>query len=434
VQTVPTTPFGRRSLSLAVVAREAEIREFAERPDSAASAVHKWRLFRALTEGKDRLGVSDRALSVLHALLSFHQETALTLSPRVSDCGPEAPRSGLVVFPSNRELSLRAHGMAPATLRRHLAALVEAGLILRRDSPNGKRYARRGQGGAIEDAFGFDLTPLVARAAEIERFAEAARAERRALALLRERITLLRRDIVKMIEAALNDGVAGDWTAAQQRYVGLVTCHGRKASKAELEAVAEGLAALAEDIRNQLEKYAKSQNMLGSESQNERQIQNQNTNFPDSELASNQGERRASGLSGEAPAASAPDERRSPPERSPTARAWPLAAVLGACPDILDYAKNAEIFCWRDLIDAADVVRPALGVSPDAWSAARDVMGEQDAAIVLAAILQRGAAIRSAGGYLRVLTSKTGSGAFSIGPVLMALLRGAPPAVGRRAG
>ena len=87
---------------------------------------------------------------------------------------------GIVVFPSNRAAAVRAHGMAPATLRRHLAFLVDAGLIIRRDSPNGKRYARRGQGGEIEIAFGFDLSPLVARAEEIENLAEEVRAEERA--------------------------------------------------------------------------------------------------------------------------------------------------------------------------------------------------------------------------------------------------------------
>ncbi len=43
--------------------------------------------------------------------------------------------------------------------------------------------------------------------------------------------------------------------------------------------------------------------------------------------------------------------------------------------------------------------------------------------IILAAILQRGDAIASAGGYLRSLTQKARAGAFSLGPVLMALIR-----------
>ena len=80
---------------------------------------------------------------------------------------------------------------------------------------------RRGQGGEIENAFGFDLTPLVARAAEIENLAEEVRAENKAMRLLRERITLLRRDIVKMIAAGLEEGVSGDWQALHLRYVAL---------------------------------------------------------------------------------------------------------------------------------------------------------------------------------------------------------------------
>jgi len=44
------------------------------------------------------------------------------------------------------------------------------------------------------------------------------------------------------------------------------------------------------------------------------------------------------------------------------------------------------------------------------------------AATVIAAILQRGAAISSAGGYLRDLTRKAAAGEFSTGPMLMALI------------
>ena len=147
MQTRPTTPFGRRPLSLAMVASQAATESFAAKPGASETVVHKWRLFRALTEAKEPLGVTERALSVLHALLSFHQETALSL-PEVDSMSAEAGSAGagIVVFPSNKELSIRAHGMAPATLRRHLACLVDAGLIIRRDSPNGKRFARKGQG------------------------------------------------------------------------------------------------------------------------------------------------------------------------------------------------------------------------------------------------------------------------------------------------
>ncbi len=56
-----------------------------------------------------------------------------------------------------------------------------------------------------------------------------------------------------------------------------------------------------------------------------------------------------------------------------------------------------------------------LGVSPGAWEAAQVVMSELPAPIVVVAILQRAAAISSAGGYLGELTRKAEAGQFSVG-------------------
>ncbi len=100
---------------------------------------------------------------------------------------------------------------------------------------------------------------------------------------------------------------------------------------------------------------------------------------------------------------------------------YPLGMILDACPDIVDYAKGG-IANWRDFMATAAVVRPMLGVSPSAWEQAQAAMGEIQAAIVVAAILQKGAAINSAGGYLRELTRKAEAAEFSIGPMLMALI------------
>ena len=48
---------------------------------------------------------------------------------------------------------------------------------------------------------------------------------------------------------------------------------------------------------------------------------------------------------------------------------------------------------------------------------------QEGAAIMVAAILQKGEGIKSPGGYLRNLTERAKAGHFSLGPVLMALLR-----------
>jgi replication initiation protein RepC len=88
------------------------------------------------------------------------------------------------------------------------------------------------------------------------------------------------------------------------------------------------------------------------------------------------------------------------------------------------YTRGGEgIATWRALSEAAAVVRPILGISPSAWAEACEVMGHDNAAITVAAILQRAEAIRSPGAYLRNLTGRARAGQFSLRPVLMALLR-----------
>jgi replication initiation protein RepC len=363
--------------------------------------VHKWKVFHTICTARPRLGVSERSLSVLNALLTFHPETALT------------GEDDLIVFPSNHQLSLRAHGMPASTLRRHLAVLVDAGLVVRRDSPNGKRYARKGSAGEIELAFGFDLSPLVVRSEEFESLAADIESEARALKLVRERITLCRRDIAKMIATGIEEGVPtrregqgpADWQEVHAAFRSIVDQIPRTATRQELEPIAEDLSQLADEVLNLLETHIKSKDSSANESQTERHIQNSNTD-PLIDLEPSLQEARA-----------ARAEPKSQPPRE-VEGTYPLGMVLNACPDIVDYAKGG-ISNWRDFLATAAVVRSMLGISPSAWEEAQTVLGETPAAIVVACILQRGTAIRSAGGYLRGLTRKAEAGEFSLGPILM---------------
>ena len=387
---ISTTPFGLRPFSLAMKRAQDNVKK--AKPDTAA---HKWHVWRNLTEAKDRFNITDRSLAVLNALLSFHQETALVAG------------ADLVVFPSNRELSIRAHGMAPATLRRHLATLVEAGLIIRRDSPNGKRYARKGQGGEIEQAFGFDLTPLVVRAAEIEILADDVRVQRRACALMREQITLLRRDTAKTIEAGVEQGDPAPWSDYAQILFGLSQGLLRVLSQPELEARLAALRALYENVAKSLDAIIERDDSSTNESHTERHIQNSNTDNSDLEPVLRVSRAR--------------EAETEPPKPKPL-KAYPLGMVLDACPAVADWT-SAPIQSWSDFVKAASLVRAALGISPSAWEEATDAMGEVEASVCVAAILQRTEAIKSPGGYLRALSDKARAGQFSLGPVLMALLR-----------
>ncbi len=396
-----TTPHGRRPYSLALMATQ-----IVAQSCSADTIAHKWQVLDDIRKAKDAIGLSDRSIAVLNALLSFHQETTLT--------GGEP----IVVFPSNKSLAQRANGMAENSLRRHLSALVFLGLIFRRDSPNGKRYARRGEGGEIEEAFGFDLSPLVARAVEFKRLATEAIAAERQLHALRDRITISRRDIDKMIATGLYEEAPADWRAFSEAFEGLNRRVPRRANLEMLMPMADALDRLADEIRTALQTHIKTTKMRGNATRNEVHIQNSTQNpITESEL----------GLPRETRATTEPHhetqeqiEPKSPKDRPQ--RSFPLPMVLDACPDIAEHAPNG-INSWRDLMATAASVRPWLGISPSAWEEAIEAFGPEDAAVVLAAILQRSSLINCAGGYLRTLTEKARAGAFSLGPMLMALIR-----------
>lgn len=388
-----TTPFGRRPMTLALMKGQVEAPQV-----QAIKAVDKWKVFRTLSEARGMLGLHDRTLAVLNALLSFYPSAEL------------AERQNLVVFPSNAQLTLRAHGIAGTTLRRHLAVLVEAGIVHRRDSPNGKRYARRGRAGDIEQAFGFDLAPLLVRAEEFARLAERVIEERRLLRQAREALTICRRDVRKLLSAAIQEGMVGDWMAHEDRYSDLASRLARNPSLRDVETVLTAMEALREEILNTLESQIKFQELGANDAQNGCHIQ---SSHPESILESEprlkQAEQSISG--GKTTDAGQP------------VKMLPLSLVLKACPQVADYAPGGSVGGWRDLMSAAIVVRSALGVSSSAYQEACEIMGPESAATAISCILERAGQINNAGGYLRDLTRKAALGQFSPGPMLMALMR-----------
>ncbi|MBY5453954.1 replication initiation protein RepC [Rhizobium leguminosarum] len=421
-----TTPFGGRPMTLGMLASQ----RIADEIEPGITR-NKWKLFRAVCEARPALGVSDRALTVLDALLTFYPDNEIS----------EA--RGLIVFPSNAQLSIRARGMTPATLRRHLAGLVDAGLIIRKDSANGKRFARRDRAGEVEEAFGFSVAPLLARATEIEAIAAQAVADRELIRITRERLTICRRDVAKLIAAALDEGAAGDWEKITCIFREIVAGLPRAAGIGHLTAALDEMSLLRDEIVNQLEIQIKTRKIYANESQFERHIQNSK---PESTYELEQGfetKQRPKSADQAAPSNGGKDsgvETQTRKARSEirtageggSLKSFPLALVMQACPQIADYGPGGHIGNWRDLMCAAVVVRSMLGVSPSAYQDACSAMGAENAATVMACILERGGHINSAGGYLRDLTRRTSDGEFAIGPMLMSLLRANTP-VNRRA-
>ncbi|KQW61025.1 MULTISPECIES: plasmid replication protein RepC [unclassified Ensifer] len=388
-----TTPFGRRPITLALVSRQIATKEI--RSDKTTD---KWKVFRDASEARKFLGVQDRSLAVLEALLSFYPENEL--------------RQGcqLVVFPSNAQLTLRAHGIAGATLRRHLALLVEAGLIVRRDSANGKRYARKNKSGSVESAFGFDLSPLLMRAEELAQLAQRVCADRIAYRRAKEDLTICRRDVRKLISAAIGEGADGHWQKLEAVYLELVRRIPRAPVLSDLHGLLEEMEMLREAVLNVLNIKQKAEFLSANDDHNEHHKQSSNTeSLYELEPGSDVEERAM------------PCQNREP--ANVALKVFPLDMVLRACPEIVAYGPNGRVASWRDLTSASVIVRSMLGVTPSAYQETCDAIGPQNAAVMIACILERAGHINSAGGYMRALTSKSKRGQFSLGPVLMSLLR-----------
>ncbi|WP_299629299.1 plasmid replication protein RepC [uncultured Tateyamaria sp.] len=214
------------------------------RASAGPATVDKWKLLEALTHAAPSFGIGHRQIGVLRALISFHQQRFWAVT---------ADR--LIVYPSNRTLCDRLGGMPDSTLRRHLAALVRAGLITRRTSSNGKRF-RRGRG-AQEVAFGLDLAPLVVRSAAITRAAQEHRAQAEAQAAERARLLALREEL-RVTDPVRHGTFLADLGRAIRR----------KLSIAELK---QWIAV----VQEKLSAVIRTKKMNASDSQNERHIEPQ---------------------------------------------------------------------------------------------------------------------------------------------------------------
>lgn len=376
-----------------------------ERPETSVpdKPANKWQVLRELSKAQAAFGVTERDLTVLQGLLSFFPDDAL------------GGNTEMVVFPSNKTICERLNGMPCSTMRRHLARLVEAGLLVRRDSPNGKRYVRKH--GEERVAFGFDLSPLYCRAEEIARAAEAVREAEDRVRRLREVVSLMRRDLAALAEFGEEmQPRLGLWDQLRDTAVLAARALRRKLSLEELSAYRAQLEILLDRARNVID-GPETEEMNTNDARTERHHHNSNKESIDFEPRLEQA--RAAAVRAE----TEPDETEAGVEEPDTRRVpkIPLQLVIASCPSLKTFYQS-DIRHWHQLFDAACHVRPAMGISASAWEEAQRFMGPEQASIVVAAMLERFADIRSPGGYLRALTSKAAAGEFSCGPMVMALI------------
>ncbi|MCJ1901680.1 replication initiation protein RepC [Paracoccus versutus] len=376
-----------------------------ERPEVSVPGkpINKWELLRELSKAQAAFGVTERDLTVMQGLLSFFPDDAL------------GGNAEMVVFPSNKAICERLNGMPCSTMRRHIARLVDAGLLMRRDSPNGKRYVRKH--GEERVAFGFDLSPLYCRSEEVARAAEAVREAEDRVRRLREVVSLMRRDLAALAEFGeeIQPGL-GLWDQFRDKAVLTARALRRKLTLEELSAYRTDLEALLDRARNVID-GPETEEMNTNGAKTERHHHNSNEESIDLEPALEKGGAAAGAPDPETDALVA-DVEEADTRRVPKI---PLHLVIAGCPSLKTFYQG-DIRHWHQLFDAACHVRPAMGISASAWEEAQRFMGPEQASIVVVAMLERFADIRSPGGYLRALTSKAAAGEFSCGPMVMALM------------
>lgn len=382
---------------------------FAQNPElqnKQGRGVNRWVIYKQLCVAKSALNLNDRCLAVLSSLLSFLPDDDMN------------EKIGLVVFPSNRQLSLRAHGMPESTLRRHLASLVDAGIIARKDSPTRKRYAHKDREGSVELAFGFSFAPLLDRASEIAGIADKILAEQKALKRLRDEVSVMRREIALAFSenadafADPSEGLEGLFV----RFRGVVDAIPRRASLDELAIIKTNLEAIDEELAIALKNIAIVPVMSGSVAQYERQ---HNESLPESLFESQNRQKIDLKAPSSEPVVPSTLKSKSSARVSP---AISLDQVLRTCPDIREYGSNG-VSTWRELHAASQIVSSFLGISQSAYRDAVSFMGAEAASTAIAWILQKLATINSPGGYLRSLTQKARAGGFSISQLLFSGMR-----------
>ncbi|WP_420329035.1 plasmid replication protein RepC [Mameliella sp.] len=380
MERVTLTPFGRGPVSAG------QLLEALDRTATDQTPVPKWQVFRNLTTARHAYGLSDRDLVVLNAMLTFLPSDELD------------PDNGLIVFPSNATLSSRAHGMPESTLRRHVAKLVQSGVIRRHDSPNGKRYARRDRSGTIRRAFGFDLSPLLAKAQEIAEAAREAEDAAEQLKLLRETCVLMVRDVAGLSALVRTEGdEIADRLILAQRVLR------RKPQRDVLMKLCQELG----ELKAQLQQHLP----------HEEPIEDQKTTEQTEEVSGTDPENERHQYSSKKDT----DITERPVAAKPVGPALSLDLIADACPEIEVY--EPEVFrSWNGLTRAAQLAAKMMGISTETWAEACESMGPEQAATTVACILQRFDRIRSPGAYLRHLSMKARAHLFTPLPMVLALL------------
>jgi replication initiation protein RepC len=415
------------TLGLLQVDRAAEA--FDGLPDGVAA---QGQLLAALKAAAPRLGLGPRLVHAIDWLFRFTQP---------QDWG----RGGRPIVWPSALIQREALGLSETRVKALNRALIEAGLITMKDSPNGKRYGRRDNKGRIVEAYGFDLSPLAARHAEFVRLAEEAKAERAEKGRLRRRATIARNGITQIRETAAEYGFRDEeWTTLIRDSRALGQALRRVERPEEMALGVESLERRQRLARERLETLLATLAPEPSETQNPDPRGSENgphqytyNSGPDPDqdtvMASEECKRQPEGPPSQAGETArrqghdvAAGQGGDLPARTDSGTVLKLSTdeLTRLAPRLRTYLKTSAPG-WREIVDAADWLRGELGVSKSLWGEACLAMGREQAAIAIAIVSARPVAHfrTTPGGYFHGMVAKAKAGELNLARTIWGLRR-----------
>ena len=409
-------PTGFRRLTPGLLQADRTAERFAGLPDGVT--MHG-QLLAAFKAAAPRLGLSPRLVHALDWLFRFTQP---------QDWG----RGGRPIVWPSAAMQQEALGLSPTRVKALNRALIEAGLVTMKDSPNGKRYGRRDTKGRIVEAYGFDLAPIAARHAEFVQLAAEAKAEREELRLLHRRASIARNGIAQILETAAEYGLQGEeWTLLARDARDITRALRTVEMPAAVALGVDNLEHRQRSARERLENLlltvpagvpeAVNPDPLGAEN-GPHQYTYKPSLYPEQDTVI-AGE-ASSSAGGDGVARSATVVRREAAEKGRVLKLHPDELVRLA-PRLKAYLRRSDP-TWPELVDAAGFLRSDLDVSKSLWGEACLAMGREQAAIAIAIISTKDAAHfrTSAGGYFHGMVGKAKVGELNLDRTLWGLRRG----------
>ena len=370
-------------------------RQIARQLDSlapAAANVERNALYVVLDGAKVALGLGAPALETLKHLISYTR--------------PEDWKDGRtpLAWPSNYTLSELA-GVTESGIKARLRQLRNLGLVMPRDSAQGRRTGRRDAAGVISKAFGLDLSPLRTRFAELRALAEAQTAQSRLFKEGKQEIGHVRRIVGQALAQAADLRLTGPHWIALQDAIDQIAAKAAGARAArDSQAYQDALDQLPEIIElvgSTVDRFMFSDEIDGSGSKSSPFIHIQTT--PDS-IENVQAKRGCSSIS----KGQDPIEATLPASPSNSSFKARPAELVEMFPSTAMYV-SAERPGWPDLHHAASRLRHDLGIRVGTWVDALDKLGPDGATVAMMITAERQARneIRlTAGAYFAGMVGK----------------------------